>query len=111
MNWFAGTRHVAFARALASGDARRAGIDELFTVCIADKGDRYAHQGESRRGPDKPEPAAMGNPGTEVCFGPATCPQELSTKRTIGGANWNVIGLTDLGRPTCTRGRPGTTTI
>ncbi len=62
-------------------------------VRVADKGDLYVHQGESRYHRDERERAAIGKASREACVRPATCPQEVSTTRTTGGANWNVIGL------------------
>ncbi len=58
-------------------------------VRVADKGDLYVHQGER----SERERAAIGKASREACVRPATCPQEVSTTRTTGGANWNVIGL------------------
>jgi len=62
-------------------------------VRVIDKGDLYVHQGER----SERERAAIGKADTEVCARPATCPQQASTMRARGGANWNVIAVTDLG--------------
>jgi len=68
-------------------------IDELVMMRAADKGDLYYHQGER----SERERAATGKADMDVRDRPATCPKGESTKRTTGGANWNVIALTDQG--------------
>jgi hypothetical protein len=64
-------------------------IEELIMVRVADKGDLYVQQGER----SEREQAAIGKASTDARDRPATCPQEVGTMRTTGGANWNVIGL------------------
>jgi RHS repeat-associated protein len=68
-------------------------IDELVQMRVKDKGDLYVHQGER----SERERAATGKPGEDARVRPATCPEGASTTQTTGGANWNVIALTDLG--------------
>ncbi|MCH8253296.1 MAG: hypothetical protein IID36_12675, partial [Planctomycetes bacterium] len=68
-------------------------IDEIVMMRRIDKGDLYVHQGERS---DR-ERAAIGKADMDVRIRPAARPKGVSTKRTTGGANWNVIFLTDLG--------------
>ena len=68
-------------------------IDERVMMRAIDKGDLYVHQGERS---DREQPAT-GQVSTTLASGLRACPDGVSTKRTNGGANWNVIALTDLG--------------
>ena len=68
-------------------------IDELVMVRVKDKGDLYVYQGER----SERERVATGQASTKRASDLRARPQRVSTRRTNGGANWNVIGLTDLG--------------
>ena len=67
-------------------------IDELVMLRFADKGDLYVHQGER----SEREQAAIGKASRIARVRPATRPERASTTRATGGANFNVIALTDL---------------
>jgi hypothetical protein len=81
----------------AAGGVSRTGstryIHELIHVRVKDKVDLYVHQGER----SEREHAATGKASRDARVRPATCPEGERTMRTTGGANWNVIALTDLG--------------
>jgi len=90
----AARRHAALGR---NGESRADGtqyIDELVMVRVADKGDLYVHQGER----SEREWAATGKASRMRASGPRARPEGVSRRRMTAGANWNVIGLTDLGR-------------
>ena len=77
-------------------------------VRAIDKGDLYVHQGERSEW----EQPAIGKASRNARVPAVTCPDGVSTMRATGGANWNVIALTDLGAYRCLGpARPAATAV
>jgi len=85
----AALRHARFACCGESRAGSTHSLDELVMMRAKSKGDLYVHQGER----SERERAAIGKASRDACDRPATCPEEVSTTRTSGGANYNVIAL------------------